>query len=620
MPRINKHGSLLILIVILAAIIRLYGVGFGLPDLMHTDEARIILDSMSMGQRMSLLPQDVNYPLFYKYVLLVSYGGYYTLGLLFGFFKDKTDFAVKFLLDQSNIVLLSRIVTTLLGTITVVVAYYWGVLIDRSRRTGLVAAVFTALEWQLVLESQYALHQTLAALSSLVAFLGLSLVLVSKSRKSYIVGGVALGFAAASHQSVVLLLPTLIYVFSTDLSKNDNIRPREAITNWLNFCFPALLIGIMGNLNWMFRFKESLHFFLQGTGAGRVAFSSMQYFSYDIPSIVSWYLAEIIRRDYLIGLFVSLSLIVAILRRKKLDILYLIVTVTYFVFFYRWAFRWMHLFVGLIPIAMLFAAKCLSDLISRLRVSNIAVVMSVFLIISPNIFDLVRMDLNKHRPETRQLAKQWIEQNIPKGTKVAIDYPAHAVSLDTKYPNILRNRIAQDYFENTVPQAIKDKYLQLNDLGMIYEVVDMIDSKSKPEWPDFMPREAIQKAESSATMKDIYAYFNFKPVDKIVAEGARYIVLTSYTYAMFLYSDDPRKIYMANSYIKDDVLPFFNHGHTIDAGTQHELMYYVAKRGRDYFSQLLDNKIPGIKLIKEFVPSADQYGPVVKIYSVLQNK
>jgi len=105
-----------------------------------------------------------------------------------------------------------------------------------------------------------------------------------------------------------------------------------------------------------------------------------------------------------------------------------------------------------------------------------------------------------------------------------------------------------------------------------------------------------------------------------VAEGARYIVLTSYTYAMFLYSDDPRKIYMANSYIKDDVLPFFNHGHTIDAGTQHELMYYVAKRGRDYFSQLLDNKIPGIKLIKEFVPSADQYGPVVKIYSVLQNK
>ena len=160
----------LTLIISVALLIRLGGIGYGLPELIHTDEARIILDSMSMGQRMSPLPSDINYPLFFKYILLISYGIYYVFGLLLGFFEDKADFAVKFLLDPSSIVLLSRIVTAFLGTAAVVVAYYWGVLIDRSRKTALIAATFTALEWQLVLESQYALHQTLAALSSLIAF------------------------------------------------------------------------------------------------------------------------------------------------------------------------------------------------------------------------------------------------------------------------------------------------------------------------------------------------------------------------------------------------------------------------------------------------------------------
>jgi hypothetical protein len=33
------------------------GIGFGLPYLSHPDEARIILDTLSMGHRMSLLPE-----------------------------------------------------------------------------------------------------------------------------------------------------------------------------------------------------------------------------------------------------------------------------------------------------------------------------------------------------------------------------------------------------------------------------------------------------------------------------------------------------------------------------------------------------------------------------------
>lgn len=606
---------ILLLIVAVALLIRLGGIGYGLPDLIHTDEARIILDSMSMGQRMSLLSQDVNYPLFTKYILTISYGAFFLIGKLIGVFESTIDFAVKFLVDPSSIVLLSRIVMSMLGTSGVIVAYYWGKVSTRSEKTGLIAAVFVAVEWQLVLESQYALHQTLAALTSALAFFGMSYMCLSQKRRSYIIGGATLGLAIASHQTAVLLFPAVLYLFIFNFIEKRIILS-ETVKNWLVFSVLAFSIGILGNLNFVFQFNKSLNFFLQGTGAARVAFSSASYFKYDLPSIIVWYFAEFIRRNYFIGFFVLIGTIGSAVRRNKIDIIYLITCLTYFVFFEKWAFRWMHLFVSLIPISLFMAARSLSELAKRLEVSSLRLAILVLIIVSPNIYDLVKLDLNKSMPETRQLAKYWIEKNIPVGTKIALDYPAHAVPLDAQYPSLLRNRVARDYFDNSVPQSIKDKYFQIIKKKNTYEVIDLIDSRPSPVWPDFMPEDAIKRAESSATMRDIYGYFNFKPIDQVLSEGTKYIVITSYTYGMFLLSDDQRKIFMANSYVKDDVLPFFNHEHEIEYGSQHELMYYVAKRGREYFLQLLENKLVGVRLVKEFVPSENNSGPVVRIYRV----
>lgn len=615
-PNMKRLQSIfLALIVAVALLVRLGGVKFGLPELMHTDEARIILDSMSMGQRMSPLSEDVNYPLFTKYILTISYGVFFVVGSLIGLFRDRVDFAVQFLIDPSSIVLLSRIIMAILGTAGVIVAYYWGKLVDRSVKTGLVAALFISVEWQLVLESQYTLHQTLAALTSALAFLGMSLICSSGNKKAYVIGGATLGLAIASHQTTILLFPAILYLVICDFIKKKNSWS-EIVKGWGLYSVLALSIGILGNLNYIFQFDKSLKFFLQGTGAAKVAFSSASYFSYDLPSIIIWYFAEFLRRNYFIGLLVFLGIATSLIRRKKLDIMYLIVSLTYFAFFYRWAFRWMHLFVGLIPISLFFAAKTFTNLTNKFRLPATAIFISFFLIVSPNMIDLVKMNLNKQNDETRQLARKWIEQYIPRGTKIAVDYPAHAVSLDTKYPTLLRNRVAMNYFDNSIPQSMKDMYFQLKDSGNTYEVVDMIDSRSEPVWPDFMPKEAVKRAASNPTMRDIYGYFNFKPINQISPERPKYIVITSYTYGMFLYSDDPRKVYLANTYIKDDILPFFNQGHEVEFGTQHELMYYVIKRGRDYFLQLLDNKVAGIKLIKEFYPNKNTSGPVVKIYSV----
>lgn len=614
LPGSHLSSYLLTLIVILGLYVRISGVSFGLPDLMHPDEGRIILDTMSMAQRMSPIPEDVNYPLFHKYILLMSYGMYFLVGTFFGFFRDKTDFAVKFLQDPSSIVYFSRVIMSILGTCTVVVAYYWGKLVNKSIFTGLLASIFVALEWQLVFESQYAVHQTLAGLSSLTAFLGMSLMCIRKDMSAYIIGGLTIGFAIASHQTTILLFPGILYLFITDINQNNASR-LSILKKWLIYTLIALAIGVLGNLNWIFRLERSLNFFLQGSGAGKVAFSSAPFFSYNLPSITYWYFSELIRRDYFLGVMVLVATSIAIVRRRRADMSYLIISLTYLAFFYTWTYRWMHLFVGLIPISMVFAAQELAGIAKKFKIKNLTLLVFFFILIIPNVRDILEANFQKQLPETRQIARSWILENIPINSKVAVDYPAYAVSLPSAYPTMLRNRVARTYFDTQIPTEVRNDFLSLMNEAKKYDVVDMIDSKTEPVWPETMPAEAIERAKKNATLRDIYAYFNFVPIQQLIDDGVEYIVINSYMYGMALSSGDPRKVFLMNYYLKDDVIPFAYNTNSIHENTQHELLFYMVKRERDYFLQLLDNGVKGVTLLKEFYPN-NNLGPVVKIYKV----
>jgi len=86
-------------------------------------------------------------------------------------------------------------------------------------------------------------------------------------------------------------------------------------------------------------------------------------------------------------------------------------------------------------------------------------------------------------------------------------------------------------------------------------------------------------------------------------------------YGMFLEQNDPSKIFLHNIYFKDNINSFNNHDGYLATGSQNELLYYLAKEGRDYFKVLL--KEEGARLIKEFFPSNRTLGPVVKIYQLL---
>jgi len=76
--------------------------------------------------------------------------------------------------------------------------------------------------------------------------------------------------------------------------------------------------------------------------------------------------------------------------------------------------RWV---VPLIPFLSLLAGFVLSQVVTSYLVLGLLVLMMVF----PNLVRIVKFDYLLTLPDTRTLAKSWVEENIPAGTSIVIE-------------------------------------------------------------------------------------------------------------------------------------------------------------------------------------------------------
>src|SRR5262245_9439517 len=90
----------LLLILALAAAVRLWGIRFGLPYVLYPDEALIVNHALAFGTG-DLNPHDFVYPSLYMYVLFVAYGVTYAGGLALGVFGSTDDFIRLFFSDAT---------------------------------------------------------------------------------------------------------------------------------------------------------------------------------------------------------------------------------------------------------------------------------------------------------------------------------------------------------------------------------------------------------------------------------------------------------------------------------------------------------------------------------------
>ena len=154
----SRLGWSLGLILLLAAILRLYGIGFGLPAIDDSDELMFQLGTMKMLRGLTLDPGWFGHPaITTMYALSITDVAVYLFGHLFGWFENPKAFVDAIYADPAWVILPGRVVMAIFSMATVwragrLAACLWG------REGGLTAAALLAVSpififWSQVIRS-----------------------------------------------------------------------------------------------------------------------------------------------------------------------------------------------------------------------------------------------------------------------------------------------------------------------------------------------------------------------------------------------------------------------------------------------------------------------------------
>lgn len=193
----GRHVYALVAILVVGAVVRVAGIGFGLPNTeTRPDETVAVSVALHMAKS-GLHPHFFDYPTLFPTVLLILYGVYFVVGYGLGWFGSMEDFRALYYTDPSSFYLIARAVSAGCGVATIYLVYAVG------RRLygvagGVLAAVFLAVCSIHVRDSHFG--KVDVPMTCLVA-LGMVCVLDVYRRgrlRDYLFSGAVMGLAAST--------------------------------------------------------------------------------------------------------------------------------------------------------------------------------------------------------------------------------------------------------------------------------------------------------------------------------------------------------------------------------------------------------------------------------------
>ena len=395
--------------------VRLYGVKFGLPGLYHADETMVVNHALAYGTG-DLNPHFFRIPPLISYLIFFEYGIYYLLGTIFGSFSSIADFQNLFLEDPTSFYLIGRAtVGVLAGTVSVYFIYLLGRRAF-SETAGIASAFFLSLTFLHVRNSHYIYLDITMTLFIILTYIFIFKFLETGLRRDYILAGCFAGAATAVKYNAALLLAPfvasyLLYYFTN----RDSGKIRSVNTNIAIAFISMGLTFIVLNPYCILDVKFFLASFASETQVhGGVGFSHhlkhSLYHGLGMPLFVL----------SLIGLFYSIC------RLSRELIVFISFPLVFYLINAKFSQPHARYVLPLIPFLLILAAWFLESTILRKGVSalraKILITAVSIIVVLPSGIKSVYSDYLFSRKDTRTLAKEWIEDKIPYGSKIAIDH------------------------------------------------------------------------------------------------------------------------------------------------------------------------------------------------------
>lgn len=400
--RLSRETFLLFAILTLALALRIWAVHFGLPFLYHADEPIVVNHALAYGSG-DLNPHFFKIPPLVSYLLFVCYGLFFILGKGIGFFHTVRDFEQLFYFDPTLFYLIARIIFGVFaGTISVYILYrlvkrFWNV------EAGLWAAFFLAINFLHARDSHYIYADIPLVLTLLLGFSVIFKIPQNPvSWKRHVFVGVLIGLSAAvKYNGIFLAMPYAWICFRT-------IPWRKWLPCWALASMAAVFVFLA--LNPYSIFDSS--FFLREITEQSQANSGVPWFhhlTYSLGGALGWPLLLISLLGMIGSFFVRDP------RQEAVSIF----VVGYYLVLCHWGQSYDRYVLPLIPL-MLFAA---SQVLLKLKIwSRPLFVFLILVVVLPPLIKIVAWDQLMTAKDMRTLVREWVEDNIPNGSRIAMSH------------------------------------------------------------------------------------------------------------------------------------------------------------------------------------------------------
>ncbi|MFQ6119210.1 MAG: ArnT family glycosyltransferase [Methanosarcinales archaeon] len=503
---------LLSIITIGGLFVRLYGIDFGKPYLYHIDEWKLVnqaghfLDIKNIDQ--STFFNIGTYPPFFIYMLAISFGIYSAIGLLLGIFPSISSIIDMYKSNPFTFHLIGRYISAILGSATIVFTYLIGSKIF-NKKVGLMGALFLAFTFVHVRNSHYCTVDISATFFVVVTFWFITSIYNKGDLKYYIGAGIFSAISVATKYTVgLILIPFFVAHFLRSgverYSIKQSILSKKLLIGIISFGLVFLIVCPFPILNIYLFYKDTSQIASTVTG-GRIGyFTGDGFFSYITGA--QWSGFGHFARNSLAGgmglhtmIFAIGGFLLCSFKFSKKCLLFLSLPVIHFIVLSSMSYKAMRLMLPIIPFLILLCGWFIFYIIQKIPLfkerQNIMVIGFSLICVLPMMIDSIRNDYKLTLKETRTIAKEWIESNIPSGTKIAIE------SKSPQLYNINPN------FTIMGPRLVDEK-----DSSKSYFLVDsgwFLFSYAPDEYVNFDPIEEINKNNVDYVILDNWTYDRF---------------------------------------------------------------------------------------------------------------
>jgi hypothetical protein len=413
----SAEPLLLVAILAIAFVLRLWGISAGLPQSYTSDEYEFVNAGLRMLKSGDLNPHWWFHPSLQRYLAVVTYAVVFILGVPRGRWVHLGDVTIEDMLYWG------RFVGVMSGTLTVLVAYFLGRRLFGSR-VGLLAAGLLAVFPAAVQHSQYNKPDPVIALLTAVSVLVTLVYLDRGGPARALASGIAIGLAAsAKYNGVLVAVPFVLAVAFRE--------------GWRMLVQPDVYLGAAGTflgflIGCPFVLTE-IHLFLD-----QVAHDISTY-AYEgregAEGVDNWANHAVYTSRYGAGWLATRAgvagLVLALYRITPARAVFLTFPVLYYAYYGAQRINFRGNLIPVYPFLAVLAAYAVVEALAALRASRLGqrrmlvpAVASVVLVVllAPPLRTAVRYDVEVTRPDTGNVAREWIERSFPPGTKFAVEY------------------------------------------------------------------------------------------------------------------------------------------------------------------------------------------------------